>query len=174
MKSHVPHLIAVCVLAAGVLVGYCAWYMVVSAKSVSVAVLENDIVAQTATVSRTASARAALSEIADDEATVQQYFIPEANVVTFINTLESIGREQGASVNVLSVSASKTRPQNAFDFALTATGTFSAVMRAVGAIEYAPYDLSIASVNLSANDTNVWSANITLTVGAIKSATSTP
>lgn len=148
MRSPFFRLMVAMVAGIVVLAGYCIWYAVVAEKSASVAEVQNRIDAAMETASRVASARAAIAEIADDKTALQGYFVSENGVVAFINNLEAWGQTQGATVNILSVSAGTgTRPT--LVFSLTVKGPFDAVMRTVGVIEYAPYDLSISEFSLA-------------------------
>lgn len=173
MRSPFIHFLAALVvglMAAGL---YSVWYGAVSHKSQQVAALESQISDANKNVSRIASARAALAEMANDEANVQGYFVPEAGVVTFINTLEQLGLVEKSTVSVLSVSTSGTKAQPVLLLSLSVTGNFDAVMRTVGAIEYAPYDLSIAKLSVEQGEKNAWQADVSVTVGSAPTATTT-
>lgn len=174
MKSHLIHLVIVLMTGIAVLIGYGFWYATIASKSAAVANLQSQIIAKTETMSRIASARASLAEIADAEATVQSYFVPETGMVTFIDGLETQAKTQGATTSVLSVSTGVINTQPIFTLALAITGAFDAVLSTVGAIEYAPYDLSVSGLSLVQNGKNSWQANLNLTVGSIQTATSTP
>ena len=167
MKSSLFHLLAAVTLCIVALIGYGVWYSTVSAESAAVADLQNNIVAKTEAVKRIAATRASLTDIAGDEALVQSYFVPEANIVSFINALESRGTAQKASVSVLSVSESGTKAQPALSFSITVKGTFDAVMRTVGSIEYAPYALSISSLSVAQDTKSGWHADLRLLVGSM-------
>lgn len=176
MKSHLLHLVSALIIVIAVFFGYGIWYSTIVDKSAVVASLQDQIVEKAETASRTASARVALAEIAGGGTSVQSYFVPETGVVAFIDGLEARGKEQGATVDVLSVSKS-SGAQPVFTLALAITGTFDAIMRTVGAIEYAPYDLSISTLSLGQDGKNGWNANLNLLVGSVNSvsmATSTP
>ncbi|MEK7086166.1 MAG: hypothetical protein AAB709_00900 [Patescibacteria group bacterium] len=176
MKSSSTHFILV--LAASLLIsaGYGIWYAAVSNKSNDVAELQNKITTATETVARIASARAALAEISSDEAKVRSYFVSETEVVAFINNLESRGLAQGAPIQVLSVSTSGSSARPTLLLTLAAQGTFDAIMRTVGAIEYAPYDLTISSLSIEQDAKDAWQATLNLIVGSVpvKAATKTP
>lgn len=176
MKSPFIHIVFVCSVCAAMIVGYGFWYSVIENKSTAVANLENQIVTKTKTAARIASVRASLAEIAGDEASMQNYFVPETGVVAFITDLEEQGHKQGTTVSVLSVSTSGAGAQPTLTFSLTINGAFDAVMRTVGAIEYAPYDLSISTLVLGKTDESGWHANLSLLVGSVppRAATSTP
>lgn len=175
MKSaplHVIIWILVCVVA---LVGQGFWYDIIVNKSATVADLQNQIDTKTETSNRIASARTALAEIAGDESIVQSYFVPETGVVPFIDDLEARARGQKADMKVLSVSTGGTK--STLVLSLTISGTFDAVVRTVGTIEYAPYGLSISKLSLGKNEKNIWHADMELVVGSIPASsaiTTTP
>ena len=176
MKSPLSHLLLMFVTAIAVCAGYVAWYAAVSEKSREVANLQRQIIVANETVGRIASARAALTEIAGDETKGRSYFVPETGVVAFINDLESRGLSPGASMDVASVSTGGSPVRPMLIFSLTIKGTFDAVMRTIGSIEYAPYDIQVSSISIGQETPDVWRASLSLKVGSIslKSATSTP
>ncbi|MBU6388430.1 hypothetical protein KGQ72_00930 [Patescibacteria group bacterium] len=176
MRSSLLHLgiaLIICVTAG---VGYWFEYTTIAAKSTAVAALQDQIDAKTAAVSRMTTTRAALAEISGDESIVQSYFVSETGVVAFIDSLQARGQTLGATVSVLSVSTDSAGTQPMFDFSLSIKGTFDAVLRTVGAIEYAPYAISISSVSVDQDAKNSWIANVKLLVGSVaaKAATNTP
>jgi hypothetical protein len=174
MKRHLFHLAAALMVALATLVGYGFWYATIADESAVVANLQNQIIAKTETMSRIVSVRAKLAKIAEDKTTVQSYFVLETDVVAFIDGLEEQGKAQRTAVNVLSVSAGSEDTQPIFVLSLAIKGTFDAVMRTVGAIEYAPYDLSISELSLIQDDAKNWQADLKLLVGSVKIGTSTP
>jgi hypothetical protein len=173
MKSPTIHFFGALAVLALVSSGYGVWYSVVSHKSQYVANVQQQIDDANKNVSRIASARAALAEIANDEAQVKSYFVPESGVVAFITTLERLGTAQNSRVSVLSVSTAGSTAQPILVLSLSIKGTFDAVMRTVGAIEYAPYDLSVSRLSVGQDDKNLWHADLSLSVGSAPAATST-
>jgi len=166
MRSPLTHFIAAIVLGIAAVTAYSIWYSVVSHESQRVAELQTRIDDANKNVSRIASARAALAEIADDEEKVRSYFVAESGVVAFITTLEQLGPKENSVVKVLSVSTSGLPAQPLLLLTLSITGTFDAVMRTVGAVEYAPFDLLITKLSVTQNEKSIWQANLTLTVGS--------
>lgn len=156
--------VIICVIAVS---GYFVWYSDIKAKSSAVAGLQSQIDAKSASATRTASARSALSQIVGDEAAVQSYFVSEAAVVAFINDLEARGLLQKAVVTVLSVSKDDTSTPPTLALSLSVKGTFDAVVRTVGTIEYAPYDTILSSLSLQQDDKKVWNVEMKLSVGSI-------
>lgn len=178
MKSALPQTVFATGICIAAISGYGFWYAAVGAKSVAVSDLDSQILAKTETASRIASARTSLAQIAGDEANIQNYFVPETGVVTFIDSLQAKGKALGATVDVLSVSSTGSKPAaSSLAFSLAISGTFDSVMRTVGAIEYAPYALTISELSVTKAAKNGWRANMNLLVGsvsALRSATSTP
>lgn len=175
MRPSVLHLVVVTLAGIAVLGGYGAWYRIISQKSNEVIDLQNKITETSDAMGRIASTRAALTEISGDEAQVQGYFVPETGAPALIEDLEARGVAQKASVSVLSAAIGGTSAQPTLTLPITITGTFDAVMRTVGAIEYAPYALSISSVTVQKNANNVWQASLSLTVWSVpKVVTNTP
>ena len=167
MKSSLQHIIMwTCILAASI-AGHGYWYAIIADKSTEVAFLRDQIDVKNEVAGRVAAARTALAEIAGDEAVVQSYFVPETEVVSFISNLEERARAQSASMKVLSVSVDSSSKQPSLVLSLSVSGTFDSVMRTVGAIEYAPYDLSISRLSLAKEEKNIWNANVDLVVGSV-------
>lgn len=173
MKSSLIHLISAVLVCSAALAGYGTWYAFISAKSITVADLQKQIDTKVETVSRVASTYATLAGIVDDETVVQNYFVPEAGVVAFINVLEMQGKAQGTTVNVLSVSTMNTSARPSLALLFSIKGTFDAVMRTVGSIEYMPYNLSVTTLSLRKDDKNSWHADLKLIVGSRASGTAT-
>lgn len=167
MKSSAAHLIVWICIGAAAVVGHGVWYSVIAKKSAEAANLQNQIDAKTEVSARVALARTALAEIAGNESAVQSYFVPEAGVVLFINHLEARAREQAAALQVLSVSVGDSALRPTLIITVTVRGTFDAVMRTVGAIEYAPYSVSLSKLSLVGEGKNLWGANLELVVGSV-------
>lgn len=167
MKSPMTHLLLAVSICAVALSGYGFLYATLAKKSAIVASLESELRAKTETASRIASARTALTNIAGDEALVQSYFVSETGVVSFIEDLQTRARAQGSALSVLSVSAGDTNTHSTLVLTLTIRGTFDAILRTVGSIEYAPYDLSVSSFTLQQDVGGGWRADLGIRVGSV-------
>jgi len=167
MKSSVIHMSIWVFICAVTIVGQGFWYAIIVNKSADVADLQNQIDTKTETAGKVAAARTALAEIAGDESAVQSYFVPETEVVSFINNLEDRARAQKTTMKVLSVSVDNSSKQTSLVLSLVVSGTFDAVMRTVGAIEFAPYDVLISKLSLANEEKNVWNANLEIVVGSV-------
>lgn len=158
------------------IVSYGIWYSAVSNKSQAVADLQARIDDAQKNVNRIAKARAVLAQIATDEAKVKSYFVPESGIVGFIDMLEARGQGENASVSVLSVATGGSPSKPVLLLTVSLEGTFDAVMRTIGSIEYAPYAVSISSLSVASADAPSWHATLSLVVGSVpvRSATTTP
>lgn len=170
MRSPSAHLIVVIIVAVVTLGAYAGWYTFVSGESAAVAQLEHQIATADATASRANALRATLDSLAADEAKIQNYFVSDTAVVTFITQLEASGQPMGATVSVLSVSSGKTTTQPTLLFAVSVKGTFDSVMRTVGAIEQMPYDLTVSSLAVQLDGKHSWHADLNLVVGSMPTA----
>ncbi len=142
------------------------WYETLASESANVAGIQSQIDDVQQTAKRIASARAALSQIAGDEASVRAYFVSDANIVNFIDDLQARGQTLGATVTVLSVAAATAGTHSALDLSVSVKGSFDAVMRTIGAIEYAPYDVVMGAVTLSEQTGGTWLGTAAFTVGS--------
>ncbi len=174
MKSLRVQLVVAFLVAVAALLGYGIWYAAIGRMSNSAANLEHQIRAKTRSESRIASERAMLADIKGDEAAVQGYFVPEGGVVAFINDLEVRGEAQEATVKVLSVSTLNTGSHPALTLLLSVKGKFDAVMRTVGAIEYAPYNIAVGTLSLTQDVKDSWHASVGLVVGSASTTKNTP
>ncbi len=119
---------------------------------------------------RVAAAKEALPALATDETAINQYFIKADDIVPFLETLQRTGTRQGAEVEVLAVSADQGGSQHRLSLSLRIVGTFDAVMRTVGSIEYGPYDIALSNVTLdtmgeAGKKGTVWTAATVFTIG---------
>jgi hypothetical protein len=148
---------------------YSVWYGYVANESGMVASLAAQVKAKTETKARASALANALTELAKNETSVQGYFVTESNIVPFLEFLQSTGTRLGATVKIPSVGANTNVKQPALVISLQITGTFDAVMRTVGAIEFAPYAISVTSLLISQTGetaTASWNASMSITVGS--------
>ena len=169
MKSPALQFIAAFLLAMGAIAGYSAGYVALSQKSIDVADLQSKITAVSNTINRTTSAHTTIAKVSADEADIKGYFVSEAQIASLVSDFEARGLAQKASVTVTSVSADTQSSRPAYLIGLTVQGTFDAVARTIGAIEYAPYDLSLKSLVFEHDLKGAWHASLSLLVGSISS-----
>lgn len=171
MKSPLTHFASALALLFLSIAGYIAWYSTVAAKSSEATRLERQITAASENVRTIASVRTAFAEMAGDETKVRSYFVPEESVVSFINDLEARSLAQKTTLRVLSVSTGGTPERPVLLLSLSVEGTFDAAMRTVGAIEYAPYAISVSAFSVDMKEKGVWTVALNLAVGSVSAKT---
>lgn len=168
-SSLIQLAIALAVLAS-VFGAYAFWYSLVGKSSVEAAALSEEIRTKSQDSARVAAAKVALESLAEDEAAMRAYLVREKDIVPFLSTLEDTGTSLGAGVEVISVSADSKSERSHIQLSLKITGSFDAVLRTLGAIEYGPYDSAIQSVTFDTvpaevTSIPVWTAATTFTLG---------
>jgi len=167
------------------LAAYGSWYAIVSARSAEAAQLATDIQTKDQDASKLQAAKAALASLEGDEAAIGAHFVSTADVVPFLEGLQAEGSKLGTTVSIASVSADTDATRPTLALSLQINGSFSAVLRTLGAVEYAPYFVSVSDLSLSTAPATPatasapaepagWSATVSLVVGAVSSASSTP
>jgi len=157
-------------LLASVLGAYGFWYASVGKASVEAAALSEAMQTKSQDSARVAAAKVALESLSEDEAAMRAYLVREQDIVPFLGTLEQTGTSLGAVVEVVSVSTARKDERSQIQLSLKITGSFDAVLRTLGAIEYGPYDSAIQSVTFDTVPAEVgspssWTAAATFTLG---------
>jgi hypothetical protein len=173
MKSPFMQMIIWIIIGTTVFIAHWFLYSIIAKKSSEAADLQYQINMKNESVSRIASARIALAKIANSELTIRSYFIPESEIVSFIGDLEDRGRALNSVVKVLSVSTGTSEKQSTLILSLLIKGTFDSVMRTVGVIEYAPYNLTVTKLSIVKDEKSLWSIDMEIMVGSTQTNTST-
>jgi len=166
MTRQVKQFIGALTVCCAVFVGYWFWQGVVSDKIIALTDIEHQVNIRKQATSRSISGRTILEELADKESMIREYFIAENTTVPFIEDLEKNSSTQGASVSVVSVAKGGTNERPVFIFNLRIKGTFNAVVRTIGIIEYGAYDSRVPSLALAKDAEDAWHADLRLEVGA--------
>ncbi|MGK2908740.1 MAG: hypothetical protein ACSLE1_02925 [Sphingobium sp.] len=165
--------IALLVLA-GVCGAYAFWYVQVGKESAEAASLAEQIRMRVQDSARAKEAEKALASLASDEASIRGYLIRQEDVVPFLGTLEGMGSRFGSSVEVVSVSSEDGPARGRVLLSLRIAGSFDAVVRTLGAIEYGPYDSAVQNVTLDTSTSEgggrSWTASATFAIGTEKGA----
>lgn len=140
------HLLVAALLLVGVLGAYAFWYASVGRLSVEAALLSEAIRTKSQDSARVAAARVALESLSEDEEAMRAYLVREQDIVPFLGALEDTGASLGATVEVVSVAADTKEERERLVLSLKILGSFDAVQRTLGAIEYGPYDSAVQSV----------------------------
>lgn len=123
---------------------------------------------------RIALAKAALPKLAESEALLNTHIVRAQDIVGYLGGLETQGKAMGATTEVVSVSPEQVTGQPRLLLSIKITGTFDAVERTLGTIEYGKYDALVSSVTLESSKgekvkSPAWTAFVVLSV-----ATDTP
>ncbi len=170
------HLIFATTLFIVALICYAFWYGALGALSFEVAALSSEVTAKNQSAAQALVAEDELAKLSAEENIIHGYFVSTADIVSFLEGLQTLGSFAGAKVSVVSVSANPS-PRPHLDLALKVSGSFDAVMRAVGAIEYSAHDIQVTTLTLdtvTSLDPKIpsgWAAALVLQVGT---ASSTP
>lgn len=144
----------------------------IEAKSLA---LHQEIVEKEQEAERVARAQETLPELALSEAMMSTYILNTADIVPFLEQLEKQGKAQGTVIEVVSVQANKTTTAQRIQLSLKISGTFDAVMRTFGTLEYGPRDIEVHTVTLDggtdeAGKIATWTAVTALSIGAVSEA----
>jgi Tfp pilus assembly protein PilO len=142
---HISIAGAVLVIAIATVVGVS---VLLGAKQQEAETLSQEIAAKQTETLRVAAAKAALPLLVEAENALAQHNLSTADIVAFLESLEKMGKTQGASVEVLSVTGGKGNPTERLVLSLKVTGSFDAVARTIGRIEYGPYDTQVMTLTL--------------------------
>jgi len=164
--THLAIALLVCAASAA---GYAFWYLHVEKTGKKVAALELSVAARSEELRNIQEARNALVTLTEREANLQGYFVPDAEVVPFLEEVGDVGRTLGSVVEVVSVTEGEREGRGTVSLSLRITGPFDAVMRTVGALEYAPYDIVLTNFSADAVERGeagaLWGAQATYEVG---------
>lgn len=163
MKSTYTTLVVVSILALGVFVASVAWYRHITYLNAELAQIEGELAARGGDAPQSRTAR---ERLAQDQALVEEYLVFGDKVPAFINDLEARGEALGATVTTASVGKSGTGLEEKLLLSQTIKGSFATVLQTVGAIEYAPYALTITSLALVKDIDGGWHADLKLVVAS--------
>lgn len=145
---------------------FCA-YVVEDARADAEA-LSKELRIKSEDAAKVAAAKEALTVLAADEASMQSYLVRQEDIVPFLSTLERKGSALGAALQVVSVSKETSGTRGRILLAVKISGSFDAVQRTLGAIEYGPYDSSVQQVTFdttTGEGGRTWNAVATFALG---------
>lgn len=157
------HLSVALVLAGILAAGYVFEQLAITNASARAAELAGEIAAKEASFSGAANARSVLAELEANESFVRTRFVRPGDIVGFLEELEQSGRALGSTVTVTSVAQAN---KETITVALSIEGSFDAVMRTLGALEYGTHAVRTNSVTLDRSLEGSWRAVGTFELGA--------
>jgi hypothetical protein len=152
---------------------YALWYYEVEREAKQSAELQAQIQATIESAVTAAETSDTLASLAADEAAIEGYRIKLADIVAFLERIEATGRSLSTSVEVVSV-ADKPGSDGRMALTVRVIGSFDAVLRTLGAIEYGPYDSKVTTLTFDTPETGgAWTAIAALSV-AVDATASKP
>jgi hypothetical protein len=112
-----------------------------------------------------------ISDIEASSEKIDSFFIKKDEVVSFLDTLESLASTTNTKISIQTVSDKKVAPMGSvIVVGLNAQGSYSNIHKLIRLLEEMPYQTEIQNINLSSENgadnknqaANYWSANITL------------
>ena len=97
----------------------------------------------------------------EEERFVEERLLSVADVVSFLSAFERKGDQHAAEVGVVSVTE---KQEGRVSIAFSISGSFDAVMRTLGSIEYEQYASTIENVTLETTPGEVWTVTGTYTI----------
>ncbi len=168
-------------LAAAVIFALCAlflygrFFFVVKSSTENTAALQEQVSSLEAQEAEVDKLKKNFAATKEQQQTLSSYFIDMNNPVPFFETIEAYGKGTGAKVAFDSVAMQKNPGK--LDAVITASGSFSGIYDFLALLEAAPYEFSIASVDIQsiAPDTASaekgmaagWQAHVALTVFSV-------
>jgi len=138
----------------------------VKAKNEHISSLVNQIEAEQSEENLQDSIKTLVAETTPLREKLANYFIGQEAAVSFLELLEQIGREVGATVEITSVAPSDIQQEDveSLRLMLQVTGEWSEVVRFIGLIELLPFEGKIEQVvvfKTEAGSEEPWQADIT-------------
>ena len=157
-RTPLIHLVLALILCIALAGAYAFWFIAVGRADVQSKELVTQIREKEAQRERTAEARAALTELASEEAFVRARFVQKEDIVSFLEELEDAGVPFGAQVAVASVTDGTATSEGRIVVALSIEGSFEAVMHTLGVIEHGPYAIATQNLTLNSTGEGTWTA----------------
>lgn len=166
-NTSLIHALLAGVIALGVIGGYVLWYLSVQGLYADIEKTRAQSALKETERARAVIARTAEEEIHAHELFVASHIVDTANIVSFLEEIESAGKAFGATVRVGSVNGGSKGANGNISLSLSISGSFDGVMRTLGVIEHGAYATSITDVSLDTTDNGkTWNATGMFVVAA--------
>lgn len=167
MKNSALIHLGIAILVAILAVIAYVWWQEQVLQAVSAArTLAEEASSVSGTQAETLRSKTELSTLTADEAFVEERFLPPSGIVEFLEGLEETGRSYEAEVSVVSVS--DVLDGDRIAIALSVEGSFDAVMRTLGTLEYGPRAVTVETVTLDTSGEGAWTLAGRFLVGAAR------
>ncbi|MCX6751390.1 MAG: hypothetical protein NT161_01320 [Candidatus Nomurabacteria bacterium] len=91
--------------------------------------------------------------IEPQKALLETHFVKSSDVVPFLDTIEKISKDVGATAEVVSVDVAKDNPSLIVE--MNASGSFETIYKLIMLLENSPYNLEFVSVDLKNSGTSI-------------------
>lgn len=168
MKPVHVHLAIAGAFVAFAVAAHVFWFMRIESLTVEAEQLSATRAETERAALRIEDAKNALGTLAESEARILDYFVPESDVVPFLEEIGATGDSLGSAVEVVGVSADAGEGgRGHMTLSLRITGGFGSVMRTIGALEFGPFDSKLISVSLDGGEER-WTASAVYSIGTRK------
>lgn len=165
MRLTIPHLVAASFALLAALGGAWSSYAALAEKSAAAALIQAEAAYKTSLAESAPAAQAVRAEIARNERLLAEFFVSKIEIDAFVANMERKADELGLLVQEREVAFSQINGRETHTVSMTMSGTFDALMRFTGSLEYSPYDVSLDSLDLTHAQGMLWSADVAVTVG---------
>lgn len=170
-SSKTVHILIVAAFAASVALGVYGWLTLrVLATSESITILESTIDTRSLEEEQLRSAERLLEATEIERAVLAALFVTEESVVSFIETIESLGRDAGVEITIASVETEEMAVDNKIGsvrIRLAAVGEWRDVVHFGMLIDALPFVVNILTAEFERSDSR-WQSTFTLRVEMIK------
>ena len=170
-RTPYAHIALATVLFLLALGAYVSWFNHVRGKAAEASQVVQEVKTLGDAGGRSASIRRVLEDLERQEAETYGHFVSDETIVTYLEEVEATGENLGSAVEVVSVGNAPAQNGSGarLQVALRISGSFDAVMRTLGAIEYQAYDTVLSSLTLDTPpaDDSGWTAAATFLIGTM-------
>jgi Tfp pilus assembly protein PilO len=165
-RPELVHLALALLLLLALAGGYALWFRQEEAMREENVAVAGRIAQRSAEAALVEDAQDALDALAADEDAMRARLVRPDEIVAFLDAIEASGASTGASVEVVSVTEAPEDGREQLALALEISGSFDAVLRAIGVIEHGPYDGRVVSATLNGEEGGTWTSASTFRFGA--------
>ena len=192
MKKRPPNIgaMSLFISAGAVIVASCLYiylYETTSSLADSAVLAKGIVAAEKADLAQGKDVVSMYQSTSADRAKLSGYFVRSDDAVAFINAVESVGPESGATVSISSIgtgaapaTSSSTTVTGSLTASISSGGSWTEAMKALALLEALPYDISIDRLSLSASPGGgtakepTWLLSLSIIADTIAPASSTP
>ena len=147
--------------------GYIFIYYSVNDQTASTAAAEKAVLTEQGTAARQKSIVDSLKATVDERAIIGSFVLTSDQTVPFIERVEGISKQSGATVSLVSISSDASLVHAHVNI----QGSWTTMMRAMHLVENLPYSISMDSVRVSQVGKGLWNEDFDIAIPLSSSAT---